>query len=156
MFRGILANLIAFKYAQTEKGTYFAIFTSSFIFGLSHFVNLLTGAKFSAVFFQVIIAFFIGNLIAIVYFKYYFNIWIVSIWHTVLNCYGSFEIYFLRNKSSFVEVFNKEDILKTLGYRISFIIVLILICLFYLRKNAIERIIKNIDDFKNEFFKPLK
>ena len=53
-------------------------------------------------------------------------------------------------------MFNKEDILKTLGYRISFIIVLILICLFYLRKNAIERIIKNIDDFKNEFFKPLK
>ena len=152
IFRGVLANLLAFKHAQTKKGAYLTIFLSSFCFATMHFVNILTGAKISAVSFQVIDAFFFGALVTIVYFKYNHNIWVVSFWHTVLNCNGLFEVYFLKKTISFSDSFNKEKIVETLGYRFIFIAILIFICYLYLRKNAIEQIIKNINSFKNKFY----
>ena len=156
LFRGILANLLAFKHAQTKKGAYFTIFFSNFVFGAAHFLNITTGVKFSSVALQALYTFFIGCLITIVYFKCYFNIWVVSIWHTVFNCYGLFEVYFLEKNISLVDELNKENISESLMFYLVFIIILILICLFYLRKNAIEKIVENIKEFKSEFFKHQK
>ena len=149
---GILANLLAFKHAKTKKGTFFAIFLSSFIFGITYLLNLTpiallnitTAAKIFAVFSQILYCFMLSSLFTIIYFKCSYNIWVVSILYAFYNYVAEFDLRFLEKNVTFVEYFSKKNLWELVGYRAVQIIILILICLFFLRKNAIEKIIKNI------------
>lgn len=77
-FRGIIAN------ALKEKGLKVAIFLSSLLFSLGHFLNLLIGVSLMDTLFQVILAFFFGLLAVQISFATK-SIFIPIIWHFFHN-----------------------------------------------------------------------
>lgn len=67
VFRGVIFNLLLNSFPKTRKGITGAIVLGGVLFGLMHFVNILSGVKFTSALIQVISAALMGILFCTIY-----------------------------------------------------------------------------------------
>lgn len=79
LLRGWLLNEFLERYGDTKKGVWISIVTSGIIFGLVHFINVLSSG-FTTTFMQVFNASAVGIILGFIYYKTK-NIWSVVFIH---------------------------------------------------------------------------
>jgi membrane protease YdiL (CAAX protease family) len=84
IYRATLQNIVARKYANSVKGIWITAIVGSFIFGVTHFSNLLSGVNPISVIVQVINAAFLGLLFSAIYLRSG-SIWAVIFIHTLTD-----------------------------------------------------------------------
>jgi membrane protease YdiL (CAAX protease family) len=87
IYRGIIQNIVAKKYANSVKGIWITAIVGALIFGVMHFGNLFSGVDPSAVFTQVISATVSGLLFSAIYLRSG-SIWAVILLHTLIDTVG--------------------------------------------------------------------
>lgn len=87
IFRGILLTLLVQLFAKKNHGIVKAILLSSLLFGLSHVINLFSGASLSSTVLQVGYSFLLGCLWAVMYLKTN-NLWVTMFLHATYNFFG--------------------------------------------------------------------
>jgi membrane protease YdiL (CAAX protease family) len=87
IYRGIIQNIVAKKYANSVKGIWITAIVGSAIFGVMHISNLFGGVSPSAVFAQVISAMFSGLIFSAIYLRSG-NIWSLIFLHTLIDSVG--------------------------------------------------------------------
>jgi membrane protease YdiL (CAAX protease family) len=96
LFRGILLNIIIYKFRKKNKGIYYAVIITSILFGLSHLINLINRPHIlNGIISQVIYSTIMGMVYSIVYIHYK-NIFPIIITHTLFNLMSIFPFIFLR------------------------------------------------------------
>ena len=87
--RGFILTIMLDKYGTTKKGVYKAVLLSSVLFGLLHFMNLLTGrGTFVQVGSQVLYAIFLGVFFSAIFIRCK-SLWPAIIAHAVFDFMGS-------------------------------------------------------------------
>ncbi len=85
LLRGTVLNIMNEQWKSRKYGTYWAVFLSSFLFGVAHFINYFNGkAYMNPTIAQVFYATFIGLFMAAVYLRSK-NIWVVIILHGLFD-----------------------------------------------------------------------
>lgn len=137
IFRGIVVNALAKKYAKTKAGVVFCVFFAGLIFGSAHFVNSIN-CKLSGVLWQCLGTFIGGIFSAAIYLRCR-NIWIVMLLHVTNNLVAAFDRVFLGSRG-LVEIIN--------SYSSEMLLFSMMVWLFYLggawivlRKNGFNEII---------------
>ena len=87
IYRGVIQNIVAKKYANSVKGIWITAIVGAFIFGVMHISNLFGGVSPSAVFAQVISAIFSGLIFSAIYLRSG-NIWSLIFLHTLIDSVG--------------------------------------------------------------------
>lgn len=94
IYRGVIQNIVAKKYANSVKGIWLTAIVAAVIFGLSHIGNLFVGVNPSAVFDQVCNAMFSGLIFGAIYLRSG-NIWSLILLHTLIDTVGLIPSTFL-------------------------------------------------------------
>ncbi|RHR85709.1 CPBP family intramembrane metalloprotease [Roseburia sp. AF15-21] len=84
VFRGVIFNLLLNSFPKTRKGITGAIVLGGVLFGLMHFVNILSGVKFTSALIQVISAALMGILFCTIYASTR-NFWMLVIFHALVD-----------------------------------------------------------------------
>ena len=85
VFRGIAADLVARKYANSTKGVYLTVFGASFLFGALHMQNLLApNAGILYVVTQSIMSWSIGSVFCAIYLRGG-SIWGLALLHALFD-----------------------------------------------------------------------
>jgi len=90
LVRGFLLNRFANMLGDTRLSWFFAVILSSFVFGLGHFYQGMTG---------VIITSSVGIVYAIMYLLAGKNLWVTILAHGILDTIGFVSIYAAQQKS---------------------------------------------------------
>lgn len=89
--RGFVLTVMLDKYGSTKRGVYKAVLLSSVLFGLLHFMNLLTGrGSFVQVGSQVLYAIFFGVFFSAIFIRCK-SLWPAIVAHAVFDFMGSVE-----------------------------------------------------------------
>ena len=94
IYRGVIQNIVARKYANSVKGVWITAIVGSFIFGVMHIGNLFSGVNPGAVFVQILSAIVTGLVFSAIYLRSG-NIWVVILLHTLIDTIGLFPSTFL-------------------------------------------------------------
>jgi membrane protease YdiL (CAAX protease family) len=106
IYRGVIQNVIAKKYANSVKGVWITVLLSSLFFGLCHVSNLLAGMNPLAVLTQVINAAIVGLLVCAAYLRSG-SIWAVILVHALTDTVSLSKSIFFVGFSE-VEVANQQ------------------------------------------------
>jgi membrane protease YdiL (CAAX protease family) len=87
IYRGVIQNIVARKYANSVKGIWITAIVGGFIFGVMHLGNIFSGVDPTAVFRQVASAIFSGLVFSAIYLRSG-NIWVVILLHTLIDTVG--------------------------------------------------------------------
>ncbi|MBQ1439435.1 MAG: CPBP family intramembrane metalloprotease, partial [Solobacterium sp.] len=93
VFRGVISNLLGFRYGKDTKGIWTAVLFSSAAFGLTHLTNILNGVTLLNAVLQSVVAFIMGIYLCAVYYRGR-SIWAMMLIHAVTDSLGLFPIYF--------------------------------------------------------------
>ena len=141
IFRGIVANSIASKYAKNKAGIYFSVIVSGFLFGFAHIVNILSGVTILNGLMQIITASVIGMFLTAAYYKSK-NIWPLIILHCAIDAVSLLNYCFVKN-CDYVDIVNETLTSSDFIYFIINISIYFILTLFLLRNNKINEIINN-------------
>ena len=94
IYRGIIQNIVAKKYANSVKGIWITAIVGAVIFGLMHLGNLFVGVEPAAVFAQVPSAAVTGLVFSAIYLRSG-NLWAVILLHTLIDTVGLLPSTFL-------------------------------------------------------------
>ena len=141
IFRGIVANSLALKYAKNKTGVYFSVIISGLMFGCAHIVNILSGVNIINGIMQILTASIIGMFLTAAYFRGR-NIWPLIILHCVIDSASLLNFYFVKNYE-YVEIVNEYLTASDFIYFLINITIYILATLFLLRNRKIYEIINN-------------
>ena len=87
IYRGIIQNIVAKKYANSMKGIWITAIVGSSIFGVMHFSNIFSNVAPAAVFTQILSAAVTGLVFSAIYLRSG-NIWVVILLHTLVDTVG--------------------------------------------------------------------
>ena len=87
IYRGVIQNIIAKKYANSVKGIWITAVVGAFIFGVMHIGNLFSGVNPGAAFVQILSAMVTGLLFSAIYLRSG-NIWVLILLHTFVDTVG--------------------------------------------------------------------
>lgn len=87
IYRGIIQNIVAKKYANSIKGIWITAIVSAVIFGVMHIGNLFAGVNPGAVFDQILSAMVTGLVFSAIYLRSG-NIWVLILLHTLIDTVG--------------------------------------------------------------------
>jgi membrane protease YdiL (CAAX protease family) len=94
IYRGIIQNIVAKKYANSVKGIWITAIVGSAIFGVMHITNIFTGVHPIVILNQVLSAMVSGLVISAIYLRSG-NIWVVILIHTLIDTVGLVPYTFL-------------------------------------------------------------
>ena len=142
IFRGIVTDLIARKYATSAKGVYLTVFGASLLFGALHMQNLLTGAGLLSILVQSIAAFATGSVFCAIYIRGG-SLCGLLILHSLFDATSLFN-------SSFTTITTQTEILSSFSpEQLGFSAVMLVLTLFLLRKKKIAGIIERFQALDN-------
>lgn len=122
LFRGILQNACHDFFGEdTRKKVMLGIIVASAMFGMTHFINLLSGGSFVSVAVQAVSSIAAGVIFGICYYRSGKNLWVCIILHALLDGAGFLDNF---TGSTDVEVLN-EISLKNLAVKLVLIVVII-------------------------------
>ena len=141
VFRGVISNLLGFRFGKDAKGIWKAILCSSALFGLTHLTNILNGVTFLNALLQSVIAFIMGIYLCAVYYRGR-SIWGMMLIHAVTDSLGLFQIYFLATGSGI----DQAAVINTMSiYSVLYALLYAAIAVFLLRKKKMEEVIRGLD-----------
>lgn len=146
-YRGVITNAIARKYADSARGIWITVLSSSALFGAMHMGNVLHGASFQSALIQSFSAIGTGAFFCAVYLRSG-SIWGVAWLHTLVNAAGAFEALFTNSGGDLADVVNSLSgygLVETIITVFDFIIVA-----FLLRKSKRQRILDRIRKLNEE------
>lgn len=146
LFRGIIGNALALKYAKSTKGIWLTVAVASIAFGALHFFNVLAGVSVGAVFVQVLGATVAGAVFCAIYLRGG-NVWVPIIIHAVVDLVGLFESTFVISAVSDVDQINN---LNFSGLLVSIPLELLLIA-FLLRKSKRQDILDRFETLREKY-----
>lgn len=135
LFRLLIFGMVSAYLLSLHKQSIFkSVFFSSLIFALCHLTNLFDiNYDYIGVFNQVLFAFLIGFVLQSIYLKCR-NIFVVAIFHAIINFTGTFNSKLLLTTHSSIPEINLNQVCNTLLTFIAFGIVIVLpISLYCLR-----------------------
>ena len=141
IFRGIVANSLASKYAKNKNGIYFSVIISGLLFGLAHVVNILSGVNILNSLMQISTASVIGMFLTAAYYRSK-NIWPLIILHCAIDSVSLSNYYFVKNYE-YAEIVNESLSTSDFIYFLINITIYILMTLLLLRNKKIYEIINN-------------
>ena len=140
-YRATIQNIVAKKHANSVKGVWTTVITSSLLFGLCHISNVFHGVKLGAVLVQVLFAAVVGLLFGAVYLRSG-SIWALIIIHTFTDIAGLAESSFIKNVSFADDV---EKIASSFSWSAIIIrLIYIGIVIFLLRPSKCKQIYENL------------
>lgn len=108
IFRGIIGNTLALKYATDKKGLWFAVIVSGLLFGGVHMNNIFHGVKLMGLFGQVVSACGAGLLFTAIYLRGG-NLWILILIHALVDAGALFESTFTVTTVTAVDEVSKQN-----------------------------------------------
>lgn len=138
IFRGIILNLFLKEWKNSRNEILFSVIISSLLFGLAHFMNLLSGTNFISVLYQVVYTTIIGIAFSALYIRTDFNLIWCAILHSLYDIASGFGD--LVQKTEVIKSTQALDILPYI-INISLFLPLIVYAFFILRNKKIENII---------------
>ena len=84
LYRGVIVNTIARKYANSKKGLWITVLSANAMFGAMHIANVFHGVTLRGYLIQTLTAFGGGIYFCVVYLRGG-SIWAVALLHTLLN-----------------------------------------------------------------------
>ena len=145
IFRGIIGNTLALKYATDKKGLWFAVIVSALLFGGVHINNIFYGVKPMGLMAQVVSACGGGLLFAAIYLRGG-NIWLLMLIHALVDAGALLESTFT------VTTVTKVDEVSNLNPWGAVINICMHICvaLFLLRKSKQPAVFARLEQFRNQ------
>lgn len=143
LFRGVIANAIGRKYANSTKGIWITVISSGVIFGALHMANMFHGVSFQSALIQSIDAIGGGMYCCAVYLRGG-SIWVVALMHTLLDAAGGVTFLFA-NAGNLIDAINgtSMDVLYLLPLDL-------LLTAFLLRKSKRQRIMDRMQQLSQE------
>ena len=135
IFRGIVAENIAKKYAKSRKGMIFTAAVSGIIFGLIHMTNVFAGGDIASVTIQSVVAVGVGFYLTAVYLRGG-SLWALIIMHTIADAASLFLPTFTENNGTAMDAINNITIMN-----LSPFFIMTSIGLYLLRKEKCEEIL---------------
>ena len=145
LFRGVITNAIAMKYASSTKGLWITVLSAGAMFGAVHLSNVFTGASFTGALVQAIGCAGGGALLCAIYLRGG-SIWVVALLHSLRDTPGFVDMLFinaLENQSA-SEIISGYDLTA-----IPVIAVDLLLAAFLLRKSKRQKIFDRIQKLKS-------
>ena len=145
IFRGIVGNTLALKYATDKKGLWFAVIVSALLFGGVHMNNIFYGVKLMGLMAQVVSACGAGLLFAAIYLRGG-NIWVLMLIHALVDAGALLESTFT------VTTVTKVDAVSSQNPWGAVITVCMHTCvaLFLLRKSKQPAVFARLEQFRNQ------
>lgn len=147
LYRGVITNAIARKYADSTKGIWITVLSSSALFGAMHMGNILHGASFQSALIQSFSAIGTGAFFCTVYLRSG-SIWGAAWLHTLINAAAAFEALFTNSGGDLVDVVNGLEGLSLLQLIIA--VFDFMIVAFLLRKSKRQKILERIQKLNEE------
>lgn len=134
IFRGIVAENIAKKYAGSRKGIIFTAAASGIIFGLIHMTNIFAGGDMLSVTIQSVVAVGVGFYFTAVYLRGG-SLWALILMHSLADAASLFLPTFTENNGTAMDAINNITIMNLSPFFIT-----TAIGLYLLRKEKCEEI----------------
>ena len=93
LFRGVITNAIARKYANSKKGLWITVLSAGAMFGAMHIANVFHNVSFEGALLQALSSFGSGVYYCAVYLRSG-SIWGVAILHSLLDAAGAADVLF--------------------------------------------------------------
>ena len=147
IFRGVIGNTLAVKYATNTKGMWLTVILSAAIFSAIHLQSLLHGLPLDAMAAQLVGAFGLGMVLAAVYLRGG-NLWVLVLLHTIVDVPGLFQSTFIISSGtgSVIDAISELDLSSILGL----LPVHIALTLFLLRKSKQPAIFARLEQLRSE------
>ena len=94
IYRGVIQNIVAKKYANSVKGIWITAIVGAVIFGVMHIGNIFSSVNPASVFVQILSATVTGLVFGAIYLRSG-NIWVVILLHTLIDTVGLMPSTFL-------------------------------------------------------------
>lgn len=146
IYRGIVQNALAIKYAKSARGIWLTVAVSSAAFGLLHFFNMLSGVTFGAACVQVMGAAGMGAVFGAIYLRGG-NIWVPVLLHALVDFIGLFQSAFTTNAGTEIDKINSLDI----SGLYAMVPLLILLTVFLLRKSKHAEILERMEALRAKY-----
>jgi membrane protease YdiL (CAAX protease family) len=145
IFRGIIANSLAMKYATDKKGLWFAVIVSSVLFGCIHVTNLFVGVEPTGLIAQIIGSAAIGLFYTVIYLRGG-NIWVPILIHAFQDSSVLFKSLFT------VTTVTEVDQMSSTNLSSGFIMIGVCVALsmFLLRKSKQPAVFARLEQLRNQ------
>ena len=144
LFRGVITNAIALKYAGSTKGLWITVLSAGAMFGAVHLSNVFTGSSFTGALIQAIGCFGGGVLLCAIYLRGG-SIWVMALLHSLKDTSGFVDMLFINAAESQ----SVSGIIS--GYNLTAIPIIavdLLLAAFLLRKSKRQKIFDRIEQLK--------
>lgn len=136
LFRGLVTRMIFEKYGKSPVGAWFALLTSSLMFGAVHLINAASGAAdIRGVLVQMVAAAALGMSLGAIYLRTG-SLWAVALLHGLMDLLALLPsgIYGITTMSEMVGGYSWESLVACLVY--------VALALFLLRPSKLQRILR--------------
>jgi membrane protease YdiL (CAAX protease family) len=146
IFRGIIGNALASKYATDKKGLWFAVIVSGLLFGGVHINNIFYGVKLMGLIAQIVSACGAGLLFTAIYLRGG-NIWVLMLIHAIVDAGALLESTFT------VTTVTKVDEVSSQNPWGAVLIVCLhtFLALFLLRKSKQPAVFARLEQLRNRY-----
>lgn len=145
IFRGVIANTLARKYATDTKGMWFAVIMSAAIFSAVHLQSLAYGLSLPAMAAQLTGAFGMGLVLAAIYLRGG-NLWFLVLLHTIVDVPGTFQSTFTITTANVIDNIGELNFTSILGL----LPIHIVYTMFLLRKSRQPAIFARLEKLRSE------
>lgn len=136
LFRGLITRMVFEKYGRSRVGAWFAILTSSLLFGAVHLTNAASGAAdIGGVLVQVVAAVALGMCLGAIYLRTG-SLWAVALLHALMDLLALLPsgIYGVATMTEMVGGYSWESLVACLVY--------VGLALFLLRPSKLQTVLK--------------
>lgn len=144
LFRGVITNAIALKYASSTKDLWITVLSAGAMFGAIHLSNVFTGASFTGALVQAIGCVGGGALLCAIYLRGG-SIWVVALLHSLRDAPGFVDMLFINTQESQ----SASEIISGYGLTaIPIIAIDLLLTAYLIRKSKRQKIFDRIQQLK--------
>jgi membrane protease YdiL (CAAX protease family) len=146
IFRGIIVNSLAMKYATDKKGLWFTVVVSSLLFGCVHLSNIFVGVELTGLIAQIIGSAAIGLFHAAVYLRGG-NIWVPIIIHALQDAAVMFVPLFTVTTVTDVDAMSNTNV----GTGFILIGICVALSMFLLRKSKRPAVFARLEQLRTQY-----
>ena len=145
IFRGIIGNTLARKYATNAKGMWFSVILSAAIFSVIHLQSLAYGVSPTAMAAQLTGAFGMGLVLGAIYLRGG-SFWFIALLHSIVDIPGTFQATFTITTANVVDSIGQLNFASILGL----LPIHIAYTVFLLRKSKQPAIFARLEQLRRE------
>ncbi|MBR6548771.1 MAG: CPBP family intramembrane metalloprotease [Clostridia bacterium] len=145
LFRGVIANALALKYAKSTKGIWLTVLVSSAAFGSVHLFNYFAGVNFGTACLQSLVGMAAGAMFCAVYLRGG-NVFAIMLIHSLVDFSGLFQSLFLKNNGNEIDQMNQLSWNSMIMIPLFFLLVA-----FLLRKSKRPAVLERMETLRETY-----